>query len=140
MTRTQASAAAIALSTLFAGSAMAADTAPITRAQVKTELAASVAAGNVIINESGELMNQAFPHNYAAQPASTVSSAQVQAELAEAVRNGEMIVDESGATQRQVFAANYGGNQTVASKSREQVVAEQAEAQAAGLLDRHIEA
>lgn len=140
MTRTQFSAIAIALSTLFAGSAMAADNGPVTRAQVKAELAASVASGNVITNESGELMNQAFPHNYAAQPASTVTRAQVKAELAEAIQNGEMIVNESGTTHRQVFAVNYGDHRNVASKSREQVVAELAEAQAAGLLDRHIEA
>jgi len=45
MTRTQLSAIAIALSTMLAGQAMAADNVPVTRAQVKAELAEAMANG-----------------------------------------------------------------------------------------------
>lgn len=140
MTRTQISAIAIAFSTLFAGQAMAADTAPVTRAQVKAELAESIQAGYTIINESGERMKDAFPHNYPAQAASSVTRAQVKAELAEAVRNGEVLVGDSSHTLNEIFPHNYASQQNVASKTREQVQMELAEAAANGILDRHIPA
>jgi len=45
MTRTQISAIAFAFSALFAGQAMAATDAPVTRAQVKAELAEAINSG-----------------------------------------------------------------------------------------------
>lgn len=45
MTRNQIPAIPIAFATLFAGQAMAASDAPITRAQVKAELAEAIANG-----------------------------------------------------------------------------------------------
>ena len=140
MTRTQVSAIAFAFATVFAGQALAADNGPATRAQVKSELAEAVRSGNVTIGESGELMKEAFPHNYPAQATSPVTRAQVKAELAEAIRNGNVAVGEGGQTLNQVFPHNYPSQQNVASKSREQVRAELAEAAASGLLDRHTEA
>lgn len=91
MTLTQISAIAFAFSTLFAGQAMAASDAPMTRAQVKAELAEAIRTGNIVVGESGEHLNEIYPHNYAAQQsASTVTRAQVQAELAEAAANGQL--------------------------------------------------
>ena len=139
MTRTQISAIAIAFATLFAGQAMAASDAPITRAQVKAELAEAVHSGNVIVGEDGALLNEVFPHNYAAQQTSQVSRAQVKAELAEAIRSGNMSVSESGVPLNKVFPHNY-AQQDVGHPTRAEIKAELAEAIANGLHDRHIEA
>lgn len=139
MTRTQISTIAFAVATLFAGQAMAAGDAPVTRAQVKAELAEAIRSGNVIIGEDGTLMNEAFPHNYSAQQASSVTRAQVKAELAEAIRSGNMSASESGVQLNQVFPHNY-ARQEVNGPSRAQIRAELAEAVANGLHDRHIEA
>ena len=141
MTRTQISAIAFAFSALFAGQAMAATDAPVTRAQVKAELAEAIRSGNMIADENGQQLNEIFPHNYPAQQAgSSVSRAQVKAELAAAINNGNVTVGESGELLNEVYAYNYQDQQNVASKSREQVRAELAEAINSGLFDRHIEA
>jgi ribosomal protein L30E len=139
MTRTQVSAIAFAFSTLFVGQAMAADHGSVTRDQVKTELAEAVRAGNMIVGESGERLNEVFPHNYPIQTSSSVSRAQVQAELAEAIRNGNVVLGESSAPLSLVLPQRY-DQQNVASKSREQVRGELADAAASGQLDRRIEA
>lgn len=143
MTLTQISAIAFAFSfsTLFAGQAMAASDAPMSRAQVKAELAEAIRTGNIVVGESGEHLNEIYPHNYAAQQsASTVTRAQVQAELAEAIGAGNMIVGESSAKLNEVFPHNYSAQRDGASKSREQVRAELAEAAANGQLYRYISA
>ena len=140
MNRTQISAIAIALSALIAGPAIAADNGPATRAQVKAELAEAVRTGNVIISTSGELAREAHPNNYPAPSASTVTRAQVQAELAEAHRAGNMLIDESGQTRSQARSHEYPSQQYVASKTRDEVRTELAEAAANGAFDRHIEA
>src|SRR5690606_32880953 len=69
MTRTQTSTIAFAFSALFAGQAMAQNTGPVTREQVKAELAQAIQNGDMIINESGARLNQMFPHNYPQRPA-----------------------------------------------------------------------
>ncbi|WP_353148913.1 DUF4148 domain-containing protein [Pollutimonas bauzanensis] len=142
MTRTHASAIALAFATLFAGQAMAADTgSPITRAQVSVELAEAIRTGNVIAGESSTKLNEEFPHNYPAQRvSSTVTRAQVQAERAEAIRTGNIMVGESGAKLNEVFPHDYYAQQSVASTSREQVQAELAEAIRSGQVGAHIEA
>ncbi|HLS42113.1 MAG TPA: hypothetical protein VK026_02460 [Paenalcaligenes sp.] len=107
MTRTQLSAAAFAISALFAGQAIAATEAPVTREHVKAQLAAAVQSGNIVISENGDRMKDVFPHNYPAQPASTVTREQVKANLVEAVRNGEVAFSESGRKLNEVFPYNY---------------------------------
>lgn len=139
MTRTQLSAIAIAFSTLFAGQAMAANDAPVTRAQVQAELAEAIRSGNVIINESGERLNEAFPHNYSAEVASTVSREQVRAELSEAIRNGDILVNESGERLNEAFPNNFAQRSTE-QKTRDEVRMELADAIASGLLNRHVPA
>lgn len=142
MTRTQVSAIALAFSALLAGRAMAANIdAPLTRAQVKAELAEAVRSGNIVVRESGAKLNEIRPHNYPAeQNVAGKSRQQVRAELAEATRTGNIIVGESGVKLNEAFPQNYAEQQNVASKSREEVRAELAEAAATGELYRHIEA
>ena len=88
MTHTYSSATVLSFAALFAGQAMAANDAPVTRDQVKAELAQAIQTGNIVVGESGERLNEIYPHNYAQQPASTVTRAQVQAELADAATTG----------------------------------------------------
>ena len=142
MTHTHASAVAFAVATLFAGQAMAANNgSPVTREHVKAELAEAIRSGNVIIGESGERMNQVFPHNYPAQQVtSTVTRAQVQAELAEAIRLGNVTVGESSVKLNEAFPQNYPAQRNVAAKSREQVRAELFEAASNAQISSHIEA
>ena len=140
MVRTRISAVVFALTSVFAAQAMAATDAPVTREQVKAELAEAVRTGNMLAGESSATLREIYPHNYPAQPASTVTRAQVKAELAEAMRSGNMLVGESSETLREVYPQNYPAEQQVASKSRDEVRAELAEAFAVGLMDRPIEA
>ena len=142
MTRTQTSVITLAFAALFAGPAMAADTAPISREQVKSELAEAVRSGNVVTGESSARLNEQFPQNYLDQQvASNVSRAQVQAELAEAIQAGKVVVGESSARLADVNPGNYPSTQqAVASKSREQVKAELADAASNGQLYTYIEA
>src|SRR5690606_2754111 len=129
----------IAFSTLFAGQAMAANDAPVTRAQVQAELAEAIRRGNVSSNEGGERLTEAFPHNYSAEVASTISREQVRAELSEAIRNGDILVNESGERLNEAFPNNFAQRSTE-QKTREEVRMELADAIASGLLDRHVQA
>ncbi|AEC18690.1 hypothetical protein PT7_0150 [Pusillimonas sp. T7-7] len=141
MTRTKVSAIVFAFSTLIAGQAMAANTdAPVTREQVKAELAEAIRTGNIVTGESSAKLNEQFPALYPEQQVqSTVTRAQVQAELAEAIRTGNVTVGESSAKLNEVFPQQY-AQQSVDSKSRAEVRTELAEAAANGWFDRHIEA
>lgn len=103
---------AMALSTLAAGQALAADPgAAKTRAEVKAELAEAIRNGDMIANsETGTTFRQLFPHRYA-QPVATrgKTRAEVKAELADAMRNGNMMADgESGITFKQRYPGLYG--------------------------------
>lgn len=139
MTRTQFSAIALVFSTVFASQVMAADNGPITRAQVKSELADAIQAGNMILDEGGQLYREAFPNNYAAKQVEAKSRTEVRAELAQAIRNGDMLIDEAGQRYNEVLAHNYAGD-NAASKNREQVRAELAEAIASGAHSNHVAA
>ena len=140
MTATKFSAIAFAFSTIFAGQAMAASTdAPVTREQVKAELAEAVRTGNIVTGESSAKLNEQFPQLYPQQVASNVTRAQVVAELKEAVRTGNVIVGESSTKLNEAYPNQY-AQQDVDSKSRAQVRTELAEAAANGWIDRHIEA
>jgi hypothetical protein len=71
---------------------MATDTtAPVTRAQVKSELAEAVRTGNIIDGESGKKLNEIFPYDYPAQqPVASKSREQAKGELAKAIRSGQV--------------------------------------------------
>lgn len=136
--KTRLSVVAIALSTLVAGHALAADPAAAkTREQVRAELAQAVRSGDLIADgETGARFNQLFPAQYAQQATVGKTRAEVKAELAEAVRNGDLIADgETGAKFKDVAPTQYAAARaetpatTVAvGKTREQVKAELAEA------------
>lgn len=97
MIRTQVSAVALALGTLLAGQAMAADEAAVTRAQVQAELAEWVRNGNESVGEAGIRLNELLPHLYPAQQTpSAATREQVQQELSESNRKGEVTVGEVG--------------------------------------------
>lgn len=88
MTRTQLSAIAIALSTMLAGQAMAADNVPVTRAQVKAELAEAIRTGNMLIDEGGQRLNEMYAQNYRQPTVASKTRDEVRRELAEAMANG----------------------------------------------------
>lgn len=136
--KTRLSVVAIALSTLVAGHALAADPAAAkTREQVRAELAQAQRNGDLIADgETGARFNQLYPHLYAQPTAVSKTRAEVKAELAEAVRNGDLIADgETGAKFKDVAPAQYAADRSEApattvavGKTREQVKAELAEA------------
>jgi len=140
MTRNKVSAIAFVFASVFAAQAMAADSAPVTREQVKAELAEAVRNGNMIVGESGQRMNQIFPHDYAVQNSFGITRAEVRAELAEAVEAGNVIVGQGSKTLSEINPHDYPVAQNRVSKSRAQVRTELAEAAAGGQLDRRIEA
>ena len=142
MTRTHTYAITLAFTSLFAGQAMAATTnTPVTREQVKAELAEAIRTGNVSSGESGLKLNEQFPHRYPAQQIVTSKSReQVKAELAEAISTGNVSPGESGLKLNEQFPNNYPGQQKIATKSREQVNAELAEAISTGRVGAYIEA
>lgn len=107
MTRNQISSIALALGTLFTGHVMAAENGPVTRAQVKAELAEAVRTGNVIVGDTGQLMKDVFPQNYPAHTPSTVTRAQVRAEQAEANRTGNESAGDIGHRFHEVFPERW---------------------------------
>jgi D-alanyl-D-alanine carboxypeptidase len=92
------SSVALALATLSAGSAFAAEPATsVTRAQVLAELAEAQRTGNIMDAQSGKMLNELHPNLYPAQAkAPGLTRAQVLAELAEAKRTGEIVDAKSG--------------------------------------------
>ena len=141
MTRTYASAIAFSFATLFAGQAMAANSnTALTREQVKAELAEAIQTGNVVTGESSARLNEQFPQVFGQQQASSVTRSQVQAELAQAIQAGNVVVGESSVRVNEAFPHNYATQSNVASKSRDEVRAELAEAASTGQLYRNIEA
>jgi predicted RNase H-like HicB family nuclease len=137
--KTRLSVVAIALSTLVAGHALAADPAVgKTREQVRAELNEAIRSGDLIADgATGQRYNQLAPHLYAQPVAVAKSRAEVKAELAEAIRNGDIVADgETGQRYNQVAPAQYAAARAeapvvtaaVVGKTREQVKAELAEA------------
>lgn len=95
MKRSYISAVALAVAALSAGQGMAADAStPITRAQVKAELAEAIRTGDISTDhETGRKMNELFPGSYPAKAAAQGKTRdQVKAETAEAIRTGTMPV------------------------------------------------
>ncbi|MCC2597796.1 DUF4148 domain-containing protein [Pusillimonas sp. MFBS29] len=142
MTRTHTYAIALIFTYLFAGQTMAASiNTPVTREQVKAELAEAIRTGDVSPGESGLKLNEQFPQRYPTQQVvATKSRQQVVAELAEAVRTGNISSGEGGLKLNELFPYNYPPQDRSASKSREQVKAELAEAISTGQLYAYIEA
>jgi hypothetical protein len=136
--KTRLSVVAIALSTLVAGHALAADPAVAkTREQVRAELIEAQRNGDLIADgETGLRFNQVSPHLYPQATVVAKTRAEVKAELAAAQANGDLIADgETGARFNEVFPAQYAATRTAAAvevvaqgKTRAEVKAELAEA------------
>ncbi|MDP1685855.1 DUF4148 domain-containing protein [Hydrogenophaga sp.] len=137
--KTRLSVVAIALSTLVAGHAFAADpTVAKTREQVRAELVEAQRNGSLIADgETGLRFNQVSPHLYPQTAVVAKTRADVKAELAVAQANGDLIADgQTGARFNEVFPAQYAASRTAApsvevvaqGKTRAEVKAELAEA------------
>ena len=154
---------ALAISTLIAGQAFAADTSSAdigkTRAQVQAELVQARATGDITApdqlsiaytSRTGAKMNEIFPARYAAvAPVSTKTRADVIAELAEARRTGDIMAstettinfgNTTAAKLNEVFPSRYPAVAAVPTKTRAEVRTELAEAQRTGdLPDSNLE-
>ena len=131
---------AFAVASLSIGNALAQDTSPKTRDQVKAELAEAIRTGDMAANESGLKLNELNPSNYPAKaPFQAKTREQVKAELAEAVRTGDIMVGERGIKLNELSPQQYPAKPVVQSKTRAQVKAELAQAKALGDIVVHAE-
>ncbi len=146
---------ALAVSTLVAGPAFAADNSTgKTRAQVQAELVQARATGDIIAPDqlsidytgrTGAKLNEVFPAKYAivatVAPASTKTRAEVMADLSESKRTGNITaptlasMDYAGygnAKLNEIFPSRYPAVAAAPSKTRAEVRTELAEAQRTG--------
>lgn len=138
---TRLSVVAIALSTLVAGHALAADPAVgKTREQVRAELAQAIRSGDLVADgETGQRFNQLYPSLYA-QPvvAAGKTRADVRAEVEQARLSGELVSDGQTGEKIAEYVAPRGAATTAVAaasgKTREQVRAEVREAIESGDL------
>jgi hypothetical protein len=120
-----------------AGTTMA-QNEPLTRDQVKAELAEAIRTGDLPAGNGIDLkLYQVNPSNYPAKPNAVGKTRdQVKAELAEAIRTGNIVGDsETGAKLNQMVPSRYPAVSTPLGKSRAQVAAETVEARRLGLLE-----
>ena len=104
---------------------------PLTREQVKAELAEAIRTGDMPTSgESNLKLNEMYPGLYPAKPTrASKTRGQVTAELAEAVRTGDMQANgESVLKLNELNPDRYPARPVNAGKTREQVTAELAEA------------
>jgi hypothetical protein len=111
MNRKLLSAIALAAITLGTGAVYAADDGgPLTREQVRAELAEAIRTGDVVGNGlTGQKLNELYPNRYPKQaiPPSKTRE-QVRAELAEAVRTGDIVANGvSGQKLKELSPARY---------------------------------
>ncbi len=103
--------------------------APVTRAQVKAELAQAIRDGDVQIGDSGRTLREEDPSHYPKlAQAPGLTRAQVKAELAEAVREGDVQVGDSGRTLAELDPSRYPHPAQPAGLTRAQVKTELAQA------------
>lgn len=123
MKRSQITAIALAVAALSAGHAMAAE--PLSRAQVQAELADAIRTGELIAGATGQKLNEASPHLFAAKAVvAGKSRAQVNAELAAAIRSGDIVDGATGQTVNQNRTGQFAAPVAVSDKTREQAKAE----------------
>ncbi|OYU42617.1 MAG: hypothetical protein CFE44_23000 [Burkholderiales bacterium PBB4] len=154
MKTSYSTAIALAISTLIAGHALAADAdMGKTREQVQAELVQARATGDITAPDqlsidytgrTGAKMNEIFPARYVAvAPVSTKTRADVAAEMKEAKRTGNVAaptltsLDYAGygtAKMNEVFPGRYPAVAAAPTKTRAEVRAELAEAQRTGDL------
>ena len=152
MKTSYSTAIALAISTLIAGQAFAADAdVGKTRAQVQAELVQARATGNITAPDqlsmdytgrTGAKMNEVFPARYpAVATAPGKTRAEVIAEMAEAKRTGNVMASTqvaidfgstTAAKMNEVFPARYPAVAGAPAKTRAEVRTELAEAQRTG--------
>ena len=155
MKTSYSTAIALAISTLIACQAFAADTTTAdvgkTRAQVQAELVQARATGNITAPDqlsidytgrTGAKMNEVFPARYAAKaPVSTKTRADVIADMAEAKRTGNIMASSqvaidfgstTAAKLNEIFPSRYPAVAAAPAKTRAEVRTELAEAQRTG--------
>ena len=102
---------AIALLTLGASAVYAADEqAPLTREQVRAELAEAIRTGDIVGNNlTGQKLNELYPARYPKPAAAPVKTrAQARAELDEATRTGDLVGNgPSGQKLKEQFPDRY---------------------------------
>lgn len=82
MERTRICAVVLAFTPVFAAQAMAETEQPVTREEVKADLAEAMRTGNMLAGEDGKLLNEVYPNNYPAPPEAPAKTRdQVRAEL-----------------------------------------------------------
>lgn len=134
MKKLQLSSIAFALSALTFGQAFAAH-APLTREQVRMELAEAQRTGDIVVDsETGLKANELNPGMYPAKPMGMSKTRdQVRMELAEAKRTGDIVVDsETGMKANELNPSMYPAQAKGMGKTRAQVKAELADAVAKG--------
>lgn len=136
MNRITLSALTLALATLAAGQAFAAD-APSskTRGQVLAELVQAQRSGDIMAQgNSGKNLNELFPEQYPAKVVTPgYTRAQVLAELAEAQRTGDILsMDDSGKKLNELYPDQYPAKAAAQGYTRAQVLAELTQAQRSG--------
>lgn len=95
MDRSYLSAIAISFAALTAGQAMAADAAPLTRAQVIAELAEAQRTGDMLADGPTNMkLNELYPGSYPAKAVTAQGKTreQVKAELIQAIQAGTLPV------------------------------------------------
>jgi hypothetical protein len=100
----------LALTATTSGVALANESAPKSREQVRAELAQAQDNGTLIANsESGATYRDLAPNNYPTRQATTTKTRdQVKAELAEARRSGNLMANnQTGATYRDLYPNRY---------------------------------
>lgn len=140
MKNSYAAGLALALSTLVAGYAQAADTTlpGKPREQVRAELADAQRAGDLSETHTGKSVNEQYPARFPNQErASGLSREQVLAELLEARRTGELPAgDEVGKKLNERYPGQYPAPATTSGLTRDQVLAELLRAQRSGDLEQ----
>ena len=137
---TVASTMVLAISTLSASHALAADPEkPKTRAEVLQELNDAKRTGEIQANdESGLKLNEEYPQRYQAKAKGPgLTREQVRQELMEAERMGEIPAnDDSGLQMHEEFPSRYPAQETGPRLAREQVRRDLEEARRTGKIPR----
>lgn len=115
-------------------SAQAQTSMPMTREQVRQQLAEARRDGSLSVGETGLPLRDLYPDRYPrALPDARRTREDVRAELDAARRSGDLLADgDSGLKLNELYPARYPQPTVIAGKTRAQVKAELAEAQRTG--------
>jgi hypothetical protein len=138
MNRTHASLVALSLATLCAAPALAqSKPTPLTRAQVKAELATVQRTGDILADtETGKKANEVNPKLYPPKVSMPARSrSEIKAELADAQRTGDILGNtETDQKLNEIYPGRYPSRMATAGKSRAEVKSDLADARRNGDL------